>query len=149
MEPRSGDQNLPGCGLDGTARAGGYTATPWLGPEVVACNMAFVGRARAATGELGLKDTVVHLHARVENGREFKLCTSSPPLGYEVSETASNPDPIRPYGSERETTAQTGMPAGHPLRRVVLANAGGLNTWSAGIAPGASPWSRCRSSRRL
>ena len=114
---------------DADAWSAGYNVTMLFGPDAVGYNSSF----GSATGEFSLKDTYVELHARIGNGLDVKIGTWTEILGYEVYETAGNPNYTRSYGYGIEPTAMTGVLAAYQFSPVVSPNAGIANTWSAGV----------------
>jgi len=75
----------------------------------------------------------VILRAPVGNGLDFKIGTFASPLGYEVYQAGNNPNYTRSYGYELEPTQLTGIQVAYQFNSIVSANAGVVNTWSAGI----------------
>jgi len=113
----------------------GYNATLLFGPDAVGFNNSF----GTLPSDFSLIDAYVVLRAPIGNGLDFKLGTFASPLGYEVYQTGSNPNYTRSYGYEIEPTQLTGLQAAYQFSSVVSANAGILNTWSAGINNRAFP----------
>ena len=113
----------------------GYNATLLFGPDAVGFNNSF----GTVPSDFSLIDAYVVLRAPIGNGLDFKLGTFASPLGYEVYQTGSNPNYTRSYGYEIEPTQLTGLQAAYQFSSVVSANAGILNTWSAGINNRAFP----------
>jgi Putative beta-barrel porin-2, OmpL-like. bbp2 len=152
--PGTGNQNLPlytpngapsgskadGFNLDSVALtiskpvgegewSAGYNATLLFGPDAVGFNNSF---GTSAT-DFSLVDAYVILRAPVGNGLDFKLGTFASPLGYEVYQGMNNPNYTRSYGYELEPTQLTGLQVAYQFNSIVSANAGVVNTWSAGI----------------
>jgi len=115
--------------------AAGYNATLLFGPDATGYNNSF-GSARS---DFSLKDTYVDLHAPLGNGLDLKLGTFTEILGYEVYETGNNPNYTRSYGYEIEPTALTGALATYQFSKVISAQAGIADTWSAGIDNRSNP----------
>ena len=113
----------------------GYNATLLFGPDAVGYNNSF----GTTPGDFSLMDAYVELRAPVGNGLDFKLGTFSSPLGYEVYQTGSNPNYTRSYGYEIEPTQLTGLLVAYQFAPAVSANAGVVNTWSAGVNNRAFP----------
>ena len=107
----------------------GYNATLLFGPDAVGYNNSF----GSAASDFSLKDAYVELRAPLGNGLDVKLGTYTEILGYEVFETGNNPNYTRSYGYEIEPTAMTGVLATYQFSKVITAQAGIVNTWSAGI----------------
>jgi len=113
----------------------GYNATLLFGPDAVGYNPSFTG----GTSDFSLKDTYVILHAPLGNGLDVKLGTFTELLGYELYETASNPNYTRSYGYMIEPTQVTGALATYQLTPDLVANFGISDVWSAGINDRAFP----------
>ena len=107
----------------------GYNATLLFGPDAVGYNTSAISR----NSDFSLKDAYVDLHAPLGNGLDLKLGTFTEILGYEVYETGNNPNYTRSYGYEIEPTALTGALATYQFSKVITAQAGIADTWSAGI----------------
>jgi hypothetical protein len=158
--PGTGNQNLPlytpngapsgskadGFNLDSVALtitkpvgegewSAGYTATLLMGPDAVGFNNSF----GTSASDFSLVDAYVTLRAPLGNGLDFKLGTFACPLGYEVYQGMNNPNYTRSYGYELEPTQLTGLQVAYQFSPVVSANAGIVNTWSAGINNRAFP----------
>jgi hypothetical protein len=113
----------------------GYNATLLMGPDAVGYNNTF-----GTTGsELSLKDAYVELKAPVGNGLDIKMGTFAEVLGYEVYETANNPNYTRSYGYEIEPTSWTGLMLAYQFSSVISANGGIVNTWSPNLNSRANP----------
>jgi Putative beta-barrel porin-2, OmpL-like. bbp2 len=107
----------------------GYNATLWFGPDATGFNNSF----GTSASDFSLVDAYVILRAPIGNGLDFKLGTFASPLGYEVYQTGLNPNYTRSYGYELEPTQLTGLQVAYQFNSIVSANAGVVNTWSAGI----------------
>jgi hypothetical protein len=107
----------------------GYNATLLFGPDAVGYNTSPL----AGPSDFSLKDAYVDLHAPLGNGLDIKLGTFTEILGYEVYETGNNPNYTRSYGYEIEPTALTGALATYQFSKVITAQAGIADTWSAGL----------------
>jgi hypothetical protein len=107
----------------------GYNATLLFGPDAVGFNNS-IG---TVANDFSLVDAYVILRAPIGNGLDFKLGTFASPLGYEVYQGMLNPNYTRSYGYELEPTQLTGLQVAYQFNSIVSANAGVVNTWSAGI----------------
>ena len=107
----------------------GYNATLLFGPDAVGYNNSFGSSA----SDFSLKDAYVDLRAPLGNGLDVKLGTYTEILGYEVFETGNNPNYTRSYGYEIEPTAMTGVLATYQFSKVITAQAGICDAWSAGV----------------
>ena len=107
----------------------GYNATLLFGPDAVGYNNSF----GSAASDFSLKDAYVELRAPLGNGLDVKLGTYTEILGYEVFETGNNPNYTRSYGYEIEPTAMTGVLATYQFSKVITAQAGICDAWSAGV----------------
>ena len=107
----------------------GYNATLLFGPDATGYNNS----AGSTTSDFSLKDAYVDLHAPLGNGLDLKLGTFTEILGYEVYETGNNPNYTRSFGYEIEPTAMTGLLASYQFSKVISAQAGIADTWSAGV----------------
>jgi Putative beta-barrel porin-2, OmpL-like. bbp2 len=154
FNPGTGAQNLPlytpngapsstkanGFNLDSVALtiskpvgegewSAGYNVSLLFGPDAVGFNNSF----GTPGTDFSLVDTYVILRAPVGNGLDFKVGTFASPLGYEVYQAGLNPNYTRSYGYELEPTQLTGVQVAYQFSSIVSANAGVVNTWSAGI----------------
>jgi hypothetical protein len=107
----------------------GYNATLLFGPDAVGYNNS----PGSSPSDFSLKDAYVDLHAPLGNGLDLKIGTFTEILGYEVYETGNNPNYTRSYGYEIEPTALTGLIATYQFSKVITAQGGVVDTWSAGI----------------
>jgi hypothetical protein len=148
--PQRGD-TFPGRSYDGTGKQDGFNVngvfltlskpladTPWsagcnvtmlLGPDAVNYNQS----PGAAASDFALKDTYVNLKAPVGNGITLKLGNFTEFLGYEVIESANDPNYSRSYGFFIEPTQLTGALAAYQFNDIVSVQAGVANTWSPGL----------------
>ena len=113
----------------------GYNATLLFGPDAVGYNNSF----GSVASDFSLKDAYVDLHAPLGNGLDIKLGTYTEILGYEVYETGNNPNYTRSYGYEIEPTAMTGALATYQFSKVITAQAGICDAWSAGVNARSNP----------
>jgi hypothetical protein len=113
----------------------GYNATLLFGPDAVGYNNSF----GSAASDFSLKDAYVDLHAPLGNGLDIKLGTYTEILGYEVYETGNNPNYTRSYGYEIEPTAMTGALATYQFSKVITAQAGICDAWSAHVNARSNP----------
>jgi hypothetical protein len=113
----------------------GYTATLLFGPDAVGFNNSF----GTPGTDFSLVDAYVTLRAPIGNGLDFKFGTFADPLGYEVYQGMNNPNYTRSYGWELEPTQVTGLMLAYQFNSIVSANAGIVNTWSAGVNNRAFP----------
>jgi hypothetical protein len=113
----------------------GYNATLLFGPDAVGYNNS----PGAGPSDFSLKDAYVDLHAPLGNGLDLKLGTFTEILGYEVYEAGNNPNYTRSYGYEIEPTALTGALATYQFSKVISAQAGIADTWSAGLNNRSNP----------
>ncbi|HVM49003.1 MAG TPA: outer membrane beta-barrel protein [Candidatus Acidoferrum sp.] len=107
----------------------GYNIGLLFGPDAVGFNNSF----GSAASDFSLVDTYVVLRAPIGNGLDFKVGTFASPLGYEVYQAGLNPNFTRSYGYELEPTQLTGVQVAYQFNSIISANAGVVNTWSAGV----------------
>lgn len=109
--------------------AAGYNFTIMYGPDAVNYNQS----PGSGLQDLALKDAYVNLNVPLGNGLTFKLGNFTEFLGYEVIESANNPNYSRSYGFFIEPTQLTGVLASYQFNDLVGAQAGVANTWSPGL----------------
>lgn len=115
--------------LGDTPWAAGYNFTMMYGPDAVNYNQS----PGAALADVALKDAYVNLKVPLGNGLTVKLGNYTEFLGYEVIESANDPNFSRSYGYFVEPTQLTGALASYQFNDIIGAQAGVANTWSPGL----------------
>ncbi len=115
--------------LDETPWSAGYNFTMMFGPDAVNYNQS----PGAGLSDFALKDAYVNLKVPVGNDITVKLGNFTEFLGYEVIESANNPNFSRSYGFFIEPTQLTGVLASYQFNDIIGAQAGVANTWSPGL----------------
>jgi len=147
----TGNANMPGRAYDGAGKqdgfnlnvvklslskpledgqwSAGYTVDLLAGPD------AAVFGTQTAGGDLAIKQAYVALRAPIGNGIDFKMGVWDTPIGYEVFDSASNPNYSRSYGYFLEPTTYTGLQANYKFSDSVSLLVGVANN-SVGGQPG-------------
>jgi hypothetical protein len=107
----------------------GYHVDLLAGPDANALNTQSLG----THGDFGIKQAYIALHAPVGNGLDFKLGVWDTIIGYEVFESALNPNFTRSYGYSLEPTTHTGLLATYQFCEMLSANVGIANTFGPTI----------------
>ncbi len=115
--------------------AAGYKVDLLFGPDA----NTFFTQSSGITGDFGIKQAYVALHAPVGNGLDFKLGVWDTVIGYEVFESPNNPNFTRSYGFAMEPTTHTGLLASYQFCDFFSANVGVANTFGPTINGKASP----------
>src|SRR5436305_2104747 len=103
----------------------GYHVDLIAGPDANALFTQSLG----VTGDFGVKQAYLALHAPVGNGLDFKLGVWDTIIGYEVFESANNPNVTRSYGYSVEPTTHTGLQAAYQFCESFSATVGFVNTF--------------------
>ena len=107
----------------------GYHVDLLGGPDA---NALFT-QSLSLTGDFAVKQAYVALHAPVGNGLDFKLGVWDTIIGYEVFESANNPNFTRSYGYTMEPTTHTGLLATYQFCELLSANLGIANSFGPTI----------------
>ena len=113
----------------------GYKADLLFGPDA---NALFT-QSSMTTGDFAVKQAYVSLHTPVGNGLDFKLGVWDTIIGYEVFESANNPNYTRSYGYSMEPTTHTGLLMSYVFSECLSANVGVANTFGPTINGRAFP----------
>jgi hypothetical protein len=113
----------------------GYKVDLLFGPDANALATQSTGTA----SDFGVKQAYVALRAPVGNGLDFKLGVWDTIIGYEVFESANNPNFTRSYGYTIEPTTHTGLLMSYQFNEIVSANVGVANTFGPTINGRAFP----------
>lgn len=116
--------------LDESEYASGFKVDLLFGPDAVAYNPSANGNG---TDEFGIKQAYVALRAPIGNGLVLKVGTFDTLIGYEVFDSASNPNFTRSWGYSIEPTSHTGILASYQFSDAVSVSGGVANTLSTGI----------------
>jgi len=150
--PGTGNENLPPYAFGGSGKADGFNlnvvelrldkpveaADVWgagyhvdllAGPDA----NAFATQSSHIAADFGVKQAYIALHAPLCNGLDFKLGVWDTIIGYEVFESALNPNFTRSYGYSLEPTTHTGLLATYQFCDWLSANAGIANTFGPTI----------------
>lgn len=107
----------------------GYHVDLVAGPDA---DTLFTQSTRIAA-DFGIKQAYVALHAPLCNGLDFKLGVWDTIIGYEVFESALDPNFTRSYGYSLEPTTHTGLLATYQFCEMLSANVGIANTFGPTI----------------
>lgn len=150
----TGNENLPPYAFGGSGKADGFNlnvvelrldkpveaADVWgagyrvdllAGPDANAFGSQSSGIGTGA--DFGVKQAYVALHAPVGNGLDFKLGVWDTIIGYEVFESANNPNFTRSYGYSFEPTTHTGLLATYQFCDTLSLSAGIANSFGPTI----------------
>jgi hypothetical protein len=114
----------------------GYNAQLLFGPDAVAYNTSVTA---SEVSDFSLKDAYVLLRAPLGNGLDVKVGTFTQFLGYEVFETANNPNYTKSYCYTLEPVQMTGATASYQVTPFLLASFAIADAWSSGINSRAFP----------
>jgi hypothetical protein len=107
----------------------GYHVDLIAGPDA---DTLFTQSTRIAA-DFGVKQAYIALHAPLCNGLDFKLGVWDTIIGYEVFESALDPNFTRSYGYSLEPTTHTGLLATYQFCEMLSANVGIANTFGPTI----------------
>jgi hypothetical protein len=150
--PGTGDVALPPYAFGGPSKADGFNlnvvelrldkpveaADVWgagyhvdllAGPDA---NSLFT-QSSGIAGDFAVKQAYVALHAPLCNGLDFKVGVWDTIIGYEVFESALNPNFTRSYGYSLEPTTHTGVLATYQFCEMLSANVGIANSFGPTI----------------
>jgi hypothetical protein len=150
----TGNDNLPPYAFGGPSKADGFNlnvvelrldkpvdaADVWgagyhvdliAGPDANALSTQSSGLGTGA--DFGVKQAYLALHAPVGNGLDFKLGVWDTIIGYEVFESANDPNFTRSYGYSFEPTTHTGLLATYQVCELLSVNLGIANTFGSTI----------------
>src|SRR5688500_5251323 len=150
--PGTGNANLPTFSYGGTAKAdgfnldvvklaierpldegqwsAGYKTEVLFGPDANALATTSSG---LATSDFAIKQAYVALRAPVGNGLDIKLGVWDTLIGYEVFESANNPNFSRSYGYFIEPTHHTGLLLSYHVTDWLSVSGGVANGWTGAI----------------
>jgi len=117
------------------AWAAGYKVDLIFGPDA----NALLTQSSGVTGDFGVKQAYVSLHAPVGNGLDFKVGVWDTIIGYEVFESINNPNFTRSYGYTMEPTTHTGIQGTYQFCPLFSATLGIANTYGPKINERAFP----------
>jgi hypothetical protein len=107
----------------------GYHVDLLAGPDA---NALFT-QSSGIPADFAVKQAYIALHAPVGNGLDFKLGVWDTIIGYEVFESANNPNFTRSYGYSLEPTTHTGLLTTYQFCESLSANFGIANTFGPTI----------------
>jgi len=115
--------------------ASGYDIDLAFGPDAVGYNPVSTSANGTGTtgGDVGIKQAYVTLRTPVGNGIDWKFGVFDTIIGYEVTDSASDPNYTRSYGYAVEPTEHTGVLASYKINDEWSISAGVANTLAAGI----------------
>ena len=119
----------------GDAWSAGYQADLIFGPDAD----LLATQSSGVASDFGVRQAYVSLHAPVANGFDFKLGVWDTILGYEVTDSASNPNFTRSYGYTIEPPTHTGLLGAYQFCEGVSAMVGVANTFGPKINQRAFP----------
>lgn len=150
----TGNENLPPYAFGGPGKADGFNlnvvelrldkpvdaADVWgagyhvdliAGPDANALSTQSSGLGTGA--DFGVKQAYLALHAPIGNGLDFKLGVWDTIIGYEVFESANDPNFTRSYGYTFEPTTHTGLLTTYQVSEILSVNLGIANTFGSTI----------------
>jgi hypothetical protein len=113
----------------------GYKVDLLFGPDA----NTFATQSSGVGGDFAIKQAYVDLKAPVGNGIDFKIGVWDTIIGYEVFDSASNPNYTRSYGYSIEPTTHTGILASYQINEMFSVAAGIANTYGPTINGRANP----------
>ena len=124
--------------LDDSRWASGFHAQVLMGPDAALRNLySLAGNPT----DIGLNEAYGVLRAPLGNGLETRIGYFSSPLGYEVYDSARNPNYSRSYGFYLEPKSHTGVTLNYSLTEWLGLMAGVANNYSPFLnARSVDPW---------
>ena len=110
--------------LDEGTWSAGYKSELWFGPDANGLPGKLGG------GDLALKQAYVALRVPVGNGLDFKVGQFDTIVGYETSDSYSNPNFSRSLGFALEPLGHQGVLTTYQFTEIFGASAGVANTWN-------------------
>ncbi len=107
----------------------GYQVDLLFGPDA---NTLFT-QSSGVTGDFGIQQAYVDLHAPLGNGLDFKMGVWNTIIGYEGFDSINDPNVTRSYGYSIEPTTHTGALATYQFCDSFSASAGIANTYGPTI----------------
>lgn len=120
----------------GDSWGAGYKVDALFGPDANALGTQSSGFGGT---DFGIKQAYVDLKAPVGNGLDLKMGVFDTIIGYEVFDSASNPNFTRSYGYTIEPTTHTGLLGSYTVNSVLSFSAGVANTYGPVINGRANP----------
>jgi hypothetical protein len=120
-----------------TGWSDGYRVDLLFGPD--ANTFGSVSSSAGSSADFAVKQACLDLVAPLGNGLDFKLGVWDKLIGYEVFESANNPNFTRSYGYSIEPTTHTGLLASYRFSDLFAVSAGVANTLGPKINERASP----------
>lgn len=149
MQWNVGTGNLfaPGYGFGGTAKADGFNlnvvrlvlakdadaADSWGAGYKIDLALGPDGFALGLGGGVPVKQAYVDLKMPVGNGIDWKIGVFDTIIGYEVFQSADNPNVTRSWGYTIEPTTHTGVLASYQFTDWLSASVGIANTFGPGV----------------
>jgi len=119
--------------LDEGQWSAGYKADLVFGPDANYYNTIANGGVGDGSSDFNVKQAYVSLRAPVGNGLDFKIGVWDTVIGYEVFESANNPNFSRSYGYFIEPTHHTGILMSYHVADWLSVSGGIANGWTGGI----------------
>jgi len=114
--------------------ASGYDIDLAFGPDANGYNTSFGSTTGLQNNsDVGIKQAYVTLRTPVGNGIDWKFGVFDTIIGYEVTDSGSNPNYTRSWGYAVEPTEHTGVLASYKINDEFSVSAGVANTLMAGI----------------
>lgn len=110
--------------LDEGTWSAGYKSEIWFGADANGLPGKLGG------GDLALKQAYVSLRVPVGNGLDFKIGQFDPIIGYETSDSYSNPNFSRGLGFTLEPFGHQGVLSTYQFSEILGASVGVANTWN-------------------
>lgn len=124
--------------------ASGYDIDLSFGPDAVGYYPVATSANGVGTtgGDMGIKQAYVTLRTPVGNGIDWKFGVFDTIIGYEVTDSASDPNYTRSWGYYVEPTEHTGVLASYKINDEFSVSAGVANTLAGGINSRAFDYSK-------
>jgi len=119
--------------LDEGQWSAGYKTDLVFGPDANYYSTVANGGALNAGDDFSIKQAYVALRAPVGNGLDIKLGVWDTLIGYEVFESANNPNFSRSYGYFIEPTHHTGILLSYTFTDWLSVSGGVANGWTGGV----------------
>lgn len=119
--------------LDEGTWSAGYKTDLVFGPDANYYTTLLNGGGPEAANDFAIKQAYVAMRAPVGNGIDFKIGVWDTLIGYEVFESANNPNFSRSYGYALEPTQHTGVLASYHINEVISISGGVANTYTGPV----------------
>jgi len=119
--------------LDEGQWSAGYKLDLVFGPDSSFYNSVLNGGFLGDVNQFAVKQAYAAFRAPIGNGIDFKMGVFDPLIGYEVFDSANNPNYSRSYGFGLEPNNHTGLLASYHVNDMISVAAGIANTYTGAV----------------